>query len=59
MKIHALNIDEMTYYNLALVMNGDFLPEDIEYFRGLMKQKLQFVQTAYYGDSADKAPKGI
>ena len=59
MKIHALNIDEMTYYNLALVMNGDFSPEDIEYVRGLMKQKLHFVQTAYYVDSADKAPKGI
>ena len=59
MKIHALNIDEMTYYNVALVMNGDFSPEDIQYVRGLMEQKLHFVQTAYYVDSAEKAPKGI
>ena len=58
MKIHVLNVEKMAYYNLAMIMNGDFLPEDLEYVRGLMEQKFQLVQRAYYIDSAQKAPKG-
>ena len=48
MKIHALNVEEMAYYNLVLIMNGDFFLEDVQYVRRLMEQKLQLVQTAYY-----------